>query len=74
MPEFQILVRRTKLSYGGNPGEAPAGTTCDFDLMQHPCFMAQHGHRPLARLPEYAATQIQEWNRQQPNNWKYELI
>lgn len=71
---MRIMVRTTKLFYAGHEGEAPAGTTREFDLLEHKEFLGCYGHCPLQAQKRYAQEQVERWNRMQPTNWKYELL
>ena len=71
---MQILVKQTKLFFDGNIGEAPAGTTRIFNILDNSEFNGLYGHMNYRNFKMYANILCDKWNSQQPKNWRYEVI
>lgn len=71
---MKIIVRRTKLFDDGNEGEAPVGSTFDFDITENAEFKKLYEHRPKRNWVSYALLLLGRWNRSSPKSWKYTLL
>jgi hypothetical protein len=49
------------------------GHAYEFDIYENSEFIKYYSHFHYQNWPHYAVKLCEKWNRQQPNNWRYEL-